>query len=189
MRVRTLGLQHEGGAGIGPGRGPRLGGGVADAAAAVGGAGLGVQRGGRHGLACTFLSMLVRGQRERERERRSGYRPATRPIRTVRARCRAAGALTAEWLTRRRGDERAWRGGFSVAGSPLGSVWSFVGAERECWRNDRANGNGTRHRIYAARDRRMPPCRAAEGRPTLASVYGLRSVRTAQPHASTCEAP
>jgi hypothetical protein len=68
MRVRTLGLQHEGGAGIGPGRGPRLGGGVADAAAAVGGAGLGVQRGGRHGLACTFLSMLVRGQRERERD-------------------------------------------------------------------------------------------------------------------------
>lgn len=126
---------------------------------------------------------------DRERERRSGYRPATRPIRTVRARCRAAGALTAEWLTRRRGDERAWRGGFSVAGSPLGSVWSFVGAERECWRNDRANGNGTRHRIYAARDRRMPPCRAAEGRPTLASVYGLRSVRTAQPHASTCESP
>lgn len=66
MRVRTLGLQHEGGAGIGPGRGPRLGGGVADDAAAVGGAGLGVQRGGRHGLACTFLSMLVRGQRERD---------------------------------------------------------------------------------------------------------------------------
>lgn len=68
MRVRTLGLQHEGGAGIGPGRGPRLGGGVADDAAAVGGAGLGVQRGGRHGLARTFRSMLVRGQRERERE-------------------------------------------------------------------------------------------------------------------------
>lgn len=66
MRVRTLGLQHEGGAGIGPGRGPRLGGGVADAAAAVGGAGLGVQRGGRHGLARTFRSMLVRGQRERD---------------------------------------------------------------------------------------------------------------------------
>lgn len=66
MRVRTLGLQHEGGAGIGPGRGPRLGGGVADDAAAVGGAGLGVQRGGRHGLARTFRSMLVRGQRERD---------------------------------------------------------------------------------------------------------------------------
>lgn len=80
-----------------------------------------------------------------------------------------------------------------VGASPLldrlldqfGVLW---GAERERWR-DRANGNGTRHRIYAPRDRRMPPCRAAEGRPTLASVYGLRSVRTAQPHASTCESP
>ena len=49
--------------------------------------------------------------------------------------------------------------------------WSFVGAEERVL--ERANGNGTRPRIYAAR---LDRCRA--GLPRLASVYGLRSARS-----------
>jgi len=51
--IGTLGLEHEGGAGVAHGREARLGAVAVAHAVAVGGAGLGVERGGgRHGCSC-----------------------------------------------------------------------------------------------------------------------------------------